>query len=247
MFKKWIIIGILFFSTKIFSYSLPQDYQSAKWISFKPNSQNTYDVSVNFNHRWINIYITEKGDLSDFELEACSQQLWMIEFSYAQSSYLPTAVFYNKNDNHFSLPYPNSQDQDSYLCPENKNFFISADDANALHFLILQPVFKNQPKVWILVKRNFNISFLLPTEPDTHFLDNGNLFLVEHVKTAVIGNMPEPVPDKTETIPIDYSIFEKPVTQPTCYAMPEDHILRPCTPEEAKLRTPALKVFLGEK
>jgi len=59
--------------------------------------------------------------------------------------------------------------------------------------------------------------------------------------------MPEPVPDKTEIIPIDYSIFEKPVTQPTCYAMPEDHILRPCTPEEAKLRTPALKVFLGEK
>ena len=53
-------------------------------------------------------------------------------------------------------------------------------------------------------------------------------------------------PKITETIPIDYSLFEKPVKKPTCYLMPENHKLRPCTTEEAKLRTPALKVFLGE-
>jgi len=126
------------------------------------------------------------------------------------------------------------------------NYILTADNPSDVRYIILQPIFTSQRKVWILIQRDFDIPFpgLFPGV-DSKFTSENNLYLVETVK--IINNPRNPVANKTETIPIDYSIFEKSVPTPTCYTIPDNHKLRLCTAAEAQLRTPALKVFLEEK
>ena len=95
-----------------------------------------------------------------------------------------------------------------------------------------------------MIERDFGTPFPGLTGAESKFLPNGNLFLVTSAEgDPQIGF----TPFQPETISIDYSIFEKFIDKPTCYTILEDHKLRSCTAEETKLRTQALKVFLGEK
>ena len=124
---------------------------------------------------------------------------------------------------------------------------LTANDPNNTQYIILQPIFTSQSKVWILIERDFRTTF--PNADQNHpskFLKTDELFLVTSEDAQFVKSELEPVVTKSEILPIDYSIFETQVTQPTCYTIPEDHKLRLCTADEAKLRTPALKVFLGE-
>ena len=150
-------------------------------------------------------------------------------------------VYQNAQTNEISKPYA---DQAYVYSHQHENIFVSANDPNYVKYIVIQPIFKSSPKVWILIQRDFDIPFPGLSSAESKFTSENNLYLVKTVK--IIDDPRAPVADKTEKIPIDYSIFEKLVTNSTCYAMPENHKLRLCTAKEAKLRTPALKVFLGE-
>ncbi len=150
-------------------------------------------------------------------------------------------VFKNNKTKETSPSYPAG----SYLYPTSpEDIMLTANDPNNNQYIILQPIFASQPKVWLLIKRDFETPFPGLTDAESKFLPNGNLFLV----TSASGDPQTGFkPFDPEVIPIDYSIFEKSVNKPICYSIHEEHKLRPCTTAEAKLRTPSLKVFLGEK
>ena len=187
------------------------------------------------------IYRTEPCDFSSYDVSYVNSKTIENIFFYTDKiKYSTEAVYFDVHSYEVSQTYPYFDT----IYAEQIAIMATVDDPSDVHYVILQPIFKNQSKVWILIKRDYSNPFPGLTGAESKFLKNGNLFLV----TSADGD-PQIgfTPFQPEIIPIDYSIFAKSVNKPTCYVMPEDHKLRLCNQEEAKLRTPALKVFLGEK
>ena len=241
-------INILFASP----YSLPQDYDpKTSDLQFSERSDGTYDVYLEIPSKHIPkawIYHSRMMTFFGVGSEYINSILVGNIFSYEIPSKISTEMIYdvvylNLRDLAVSPVYPDNQNT---LYPQNYSLLISPNNLYSAQYLILQPIFVSQPKVWILIKRD-SMARLFPglVNDESYFTNDGSLSLVRTEKRSEQdARFFEAV--KREIIPINYSIFEKSVTKPTCYSLPEDHKLRPCTTTEAKLRTPALKVFLGE-
>jgi hypothetical protein len=248
------IIGILFilfcFIDSV-AFELPSNYSSNSEKDFTVIKQQ--DGTYNFylkDFPKILLYKSRLYDLNIFSETICGKGSINVTggvFAYEVNDTIKfsatDAVFLNKKNQEISAVY--SGFGSGFVCSPNHEIMADADKPNEPKVIFLHPIFRSQIKVWIIIPRDYGNVFPGLSEAFSEFKKNGDLYLV-------VSSDLDPkdfhllVATKTETIPIDYSLFEKPVSKPTCYAMPENHKLRPCTKEETKLRSPALKVFLGE-
>jgi hypothetical protein len=247
--KIFLIIS-LFLSAPIYAFNLPTSYDSKTQTDFNisKNTNGTYNFYLK-SFPDILLYQTPSYDLHGFSETICgkgNQNITGGVFNYAtkkEGNLIFDTVFLNKKTKEISAVYPGVGS--NFKCPSEHEIMADADNQYAPHVIFFHPIFKSQPKTWIIVPRKFNewARFSNVDDSQPTFLENGNFRLVIEAEPETAQEMK---PTKVETIPIDYSIFEKPVNKPTCYAMPENYKLRPCTFAEAKLRSPALKAFLGE-
>jgi hypothetical protein len=249
MMRKGLVLLLLCFLFHIsYAYKLPNYYNPKEDpLTFEVQKDDTYQVYLNYpSLPHTLIYHTQPVDLERLNFGICNSSHYCKAFYFYYVNNRSEIVFLNNKGAEASNPYSDM----FYIFQDKYNILASPNDNNNLDFIIVQPVFKSQPKVWILILREFKTIFIgYPASPktSTEFLENGNLYLVDSVEMDPdIEKMGVMHPTATENILIDYSIFEKTVKKPTCYMIPESHKMRPCTPEEAKLRTPALRVFLGE-
>ena len=247
--KCFGLILIMLGCTAVFAthYPLPADYNpKTSDLQFSERVDGTYNVYLEIPSKHIPkiwIYHSKPAAFYGAGDVYINSILIGAVFSYKDDKKYPQEIVYlNVNDHEVSTLYSDTADDKLY--PKNHPLMLTPNYYNDVRYLILQPIFPNQPKVWILIKRDYSTPFPGLTGAESKFLSNGDLFLV----TSADGD-PQIgfTPFQPETISIDYSFFEKSVNKPTCYSLLEDHKLRPCTATEAKLRTPALKVFLGEK
>ena len=229
------------------AYSLSPYYDpKVSPLEFETQSDDTYNVFLNIPEQDVKktfIYHTEPADLSSFDVSYVNKRVIQSSFFYKNNQFPTQTIYADIKSHEISSPYP----YQSTIYSKKYNLMVTANDPNNTQYIILQPIFTSQSKVWILIERDFRTTFPNADQnyPST-FFKAGELFLVTSEDAQFVKSELEPVVTKSEIIPIDYSIFEKQVSQPTCYAMPEDHKLRLCTADEEKLRTSALKVFLGE-
>lgn len=217
-------------------------------LDFLVRSDSTYDVYINepdqkIQRTWI--YHTKPCDINSMDGAYLNKIVIGTVFFYTdEKNYPDEFIFFNKKTKEVYQVYPYFDT----IYPEQADIMATTESHNLVNpiprYIILSPIFKSQPKVWIIIQRNFKTSFPGVIEADSNFLPNGDLHLV-------ITSQYDPryyntlMADKTETIHIDYAVFQKSVHKPTCYALPEDHKLRLCTEAEAKIRSLALTVFLN--
>jgi hypothetical protein len=246
--KKKLLINItaLLYITNSFGFQLPENYnaKTEKFFNISNNNNGTYNFTFKKYPQFL--YQTREQDLDAFALLHCNDDPNLLGASFAYISsktklHFYDNVFFNTKTNEVSYTYTDINS----ICSPQHEIMADADNQYAPHVIFFHPIFKSQPKTWIIVPRKFNewAKFSNVDDSQPTFLENGNFRLVIEAEPETAQEMK---PTKVETIPIDYSIFEKPVNKPTCYAMPENYKLRPCTFAEAKLRSPALKAFLGE-
>lgn len=254
MKKTVFFISLFFYTTAAFSYQLP-DYIT-KDLKVKLQKNDTYDVYYVASEKPVFLYHTQPADLQMIDFNPSCNAIHAPPFRSANFLYKDfkkhpqEMVFISKKTSEPSSVYPYI----AYKCPNNYNIIANVNYSNAPQFVVIQPIFKSQPKVWVIIPRNFKNIFpgnAFESDQNSHFLSNGDLYLALSVEmdpgTDDRGMKYATFHSETiETIPIDYSLFEKPVKKPTCYFMLENHKLRLCTAKEAKLRSPALSVFLGE-
>ena len=243
--KSWIGLIAFFCMMNSFAFQLPSNFDAKTETDFNvsKNIDGTYKVYLK-SYPIIELYKTKQYDLEEFSRTLClgNDNMTGGFFSYRLpgiGNFKYETVFLNKKTKDVSPVYSGIE----FLCPPQHEIMADADLSNKTSPVFLHPIFPSQPKSWIMIARHFQVEFPGLNGALSTFKENGNLLLVIAAEGDPQSGF---TPAKTETIPIDYSLFEKPVNKPTCYTMPEDHKLRLCTKEEAKLRSPALKVFLGE-
>jgi hypothetical protein len=187
------------------------------------------------------IYRTEPADTDEISVSGCSYSihgdpLSVVSIYYTNDKFPAVSIFYDEKTRIISTVYPAL----NYGCDTNLGVIYQQDDDNQTKTMIIQPIFKSQPKIWFVVTRKNNIIFTNNGHAYTNVTDKQlSLYTAAKVSDRNTWNH--------EEIMLKASLLTENIKQQTCYAIPEDQKLRPCTPEETKLRTPALKVFLGEK
>ena len=237
---KMILLSLLFIANAQ-AYELPSDdeYTHASFESIK-QQDGTYKIYLNMPHLPNDfVYHTKPADIIEIGVNGCSMStngapLIMVSIFYKEK-YPPASIFYDEKTRIISAEYPGV----NYSCDSALGVIYAADDDNKSNALVVQPIFENQPKVWLLVQRKDDIIFAYS---DHSYTNITNKVLALYTASDIFNKNTW----HNENIVINDSIFKKLVSHPTCYVMPEDHELRLCSADEAKLRTPALKTFLGE-
>ena len=248
---KYLISIILFIFCQIaYGYQLPSYYYNKQGeidtnprpFDVEEQSDQTYKIYLKTNNERIYIYHTQPADLLGMGFNSCdSDVLSSLTFDYVNNKFPYTTVFFSKKTQEASAEFNLTH----YRCAPHAPVIAALNGGRQMSALIIQPVFKSQPKVWIVVPRHFTIEFPGFAGTNSNFLENGDLYLVVTWKPDAKYPL-NALADKTETLKIDYSIFNQPVDKPTCYAIPPDHKMRPCNEDEMKIRSPALSAFLGE-
>lgn len=227
------------------AYKLPY-WRHPKEDAFElvPNSDGTYKVYTQIPEMpRTYLYSTLPSNITSIYFEFCeNDNVAEGDFFYEDKQKFPAeTVFFNPKTREVSPVYPYQE----WLCAKSMPLMTSWVEFEHLNTLIvLQPIFKSQPPVWLVIQRTMSIPFPgFSGALQSQFLKSGKLYLATWDEVDE-DNPREAKLTDSETIPIPYSIFKKSVSKPTCYIMPEDHKLRLCNAEEAKLRTPALKAFL---
>ena len=236
------------------AYKLPDDcYDNSGidltcgFINIIPVNDGTYNIyGLGITQPEPFIYHTKPADLQDTSSSNClGPILYSFDFSYIKNKFPTETVFFRKDTNELSQTYTNLKATDGgYLCASKKLLIAELNNNEDSDALIIQPVFKTQSKIWINIPVPKDMNTTFPGIPEAKFSKNGWLYL----PIKISGDDPNHIIiEKTETIPIDYSIFDQKMDKPTCYTIPTDHKMRLCTPEEAAIRSPALTQFLEQR
>jgi hypothetical protein len=131
------------------------------------NSDDTYSFYFKSMPN-IKIYTSKKNKLDNIGIiDNCGKlnKTLGATFGYIDFEKNPDeSVFFNLSNNELSPIYYG--DFNYILCPSDQNLFVepNSNDDNNYKALIIHPIFKSQPKTWIIIKRNFNTIF--PGYPD---------------------------------------------------------------------------------